>query len=599
MPYGLDLAQDGRMNVHAAALDAVLDLPIHYPAGVSEDGTTPDRAIARVGFGYKDAAVGVENTWAYRVYLAWPKGGTHPEQQQAAQAAFDAVPPQHDGVPIDTYFDLTPTNQASQPELTPGRRMGIHDQGNEVENGYGTAGLIVDRGGTRYILTAGHVLSQPFVPSGDQPAPTLRDIYVPERSCSLYTRDRAATQGEAINTLHEPAAYSTHVTLDAALATIESGMASSNLIEDAGGPITKTIRDLVGLAGGNAPSEPAPQVWKVGATTGLTRGVVQEFLTVNRTSVPPSDPRHRLTRWQLHVKPTQGSTDLPAIRVAKGPQSLGASQVPKWILLAANRPLTLSEGEGTDSYHVLERSGQIFAAAGDSGSAIFDAQGRVIGLLTGGHEIALYDAREHGGDALTRLAVGFTGASYISYVWQHFNLGDNAIVSTESSAGPIVAVPGVPVAIGVPPLSQPAFERTLRRSEGGRQLLLLARRHLPELRQLIHHHRRVLVTWHRSKAAGFAAALVGVHEGTRRAVPLEIDGVRAVEAFAHLGRALKAAGSSRLQADLDHHWAWLLDLVDGVTDTTAFLSRLETHDALQCPLAAGASPHHREPGRRV
>ena len=42
----------------------------------------------------------------------------------------------------------------------------------------------------------------------------------------------------------------------------------------------------------------------------------------------------------------------------------------------------------------------------------------------------------------------------------------------------------------------------------GADLAKVVRRHLDEVRQLVHHDRRVLVTWHRHRGPGFVNAVL-------------------------------------------------------------------------------------------
>jgi hypothetical protein len=548
------------MNMHADAIDALLDLP----------------NVARVGFGFLESATGALPVWAYRVYVTIPKDGTQAEQLVAAEAAFNAIPTTFGTVPIDRFFDVGPAFPNSQTSLGPGKRMGIHAPGNTVEEQFGTIGLIVQRGGARFVLTAAHVLLHdrelPWVASGEP-----FDVFVPAREFSVCTRDLAASAAnsatDVIHTLFEDSTRGeSRLELDAGLAAIAPDMESSNEIEDGGGPLTLAVRDLLPLAGGAAPAATIA-VWKKGARTGLTRGVVVELCHARkgekRDEAGVVVETKKFAVWTLGIKPTEGYTDLPPIEV----KSNGAdvAWLDHYVLASRNRGVTLTR---PDNGFVLEQTGQVFSMQGDSGSAVFDAAGNLVGILHGGQGIKFSEATQDGTEGAPIVQIEPTNLSYALPVFENLGLAPaTAIVAAGSPvAGARVAVPGAP--IGVAPPSHRVLESILARAPAGRRLTALATQHGPEVRRLVHHRRSVTVVYHRHKAAAFAAALLGILEGVRTTAPVEVDGVRAGAAIASLARALEAEGSESLRAAVREHAGWIVELVDGATTVDELLARL-------------------------
>ncbi len=557
MAFGHDLGGAGKMSNHAQAMDELLALP----------------HVARVGFGFKETPEGVKAEWAYRIYVEWPTEGTIDEQISAANAAFDAMPKKKGSVPIDTFFEMPrPLHLSGQPPLVPGAKASVHYLGTGQPVGFGTIGAIVENGGKRFILTAGHVLREPRIPTFVSSKAPGVDIYVPERDVSLCTRKIVATSyASSIHCLEKPPIQAL-LNLDGGLAEIASGMKSGNQIaEDAGGPLLGTLRDLIPFPD-DAPPAGLIEVWKKGARTGLTRGVVVEFFSLRKLAAPP--PKNSVATWTLEIKPTAGYAQDYFLYVKK----LGADdyELGRIFHMFRNRPVSVThEGETAGSIKIRVQ-GQWFALEGDSGSGIYDTTGNLLGLLTGSQTYTLFDAAAEDGRLYSKQEVTSepSAGSYIKPLFTHFGLPDNALVAPGAPQfGELLGVPDV--AIGVPPPSWSSVEARLGGSSGGRRVLALSRRHLEEVRQLVHHNRRVMVVWHRSKAAAFAAILVGIFEGTRRTLPLEVDGTRAHEALSALLQVLEGTGSAPLRTAIAQHRSWVLDVICDATSLPEMLERIE------------------------
>jgi len=552
---GLDLGGPGKMSTHDAALAALAALA----------------NVTRVGFGLKETPGGVAAQWAYRLYVKWPEDGELATQITNAQNAMNALPSQHGGVPIDKFFEYPEALLSGQPPLVTGSKMTIHSQGTETDSGYGTIGAIVEKDGKKFILTAGHVLKESFIGFHSSSNAPAVEVYVPQRQVSTCTRDVVARAHQSSIHTWQKSGMATPVAIDGGLAEIQGALSSNLIVEDAGGPVSGKLRDLITQLDGSQPPQ-IISVWKKGATTGLTRGVVVEFLHVKHTNSGD------FAFWEPRIKPTQGQVLDMTVFVSK--LAPGVGLLDKLPVLCAGRLVQVVRTGDTTHNTKLHVTGQVFGRKGDSGSGIFDDQGDLIGLLSGSPGWTQFDAMledrpiSTSDNASITIDQEPTGAVYIKPIFEHFglDLSSGMVPPGEPAAGVALSVPGA--RIGVAPPRWDDLEARLRALPAGRALLALAERHFAEVRQLVHHTRRVTVVWQRSKAAAFAQLLLGVLDGTRRTVPAAIDGVRAGAAVAAILGALAHTGSPPLQAAIAAHRSWVLDAVDGVTSVDELCERL-------------------------
>jgi hypothetical protein len=222
-----------------------------------------------------------------------------------------------------------------------------------------------------------------------------------------------------------------------------------------------------------------------------------------------------------------------------------------------------------------------FGFGGDSGSAVINDTGQVVGLLysrdDAGHGYALMI-----GGVLSRLAADL-GA------------GVTLDVATAPAAGVVNTIPGAamvavpaevvsaltrePVAASRAPVLAPAgrwalpepppvsfdhVERDLDRSPSGRRLTALWREHRAELSRLVNTNRRIATTWHRSGAAAIFQLLVrmAVDPGVR--MPETVNGQPLAACVEQVHAMLARSASPGLREDLDRIRAWLPD-VAGLT----------------------------------
>jgi hypothetical protein len=92
---------------------------------------------------------------------------------------------------------------------------------------------------------------------------------------------------------------------------------------------------------------------------------------------------------------------------------------------------------------------------------------------------------------------------------------------------------------------------------------------------LVHHRRRVTVTWHRHKGPAFVNAFLKALPTADQRLPDAIDGMRFGDAVAAMRRALELEGNSELRAALAEHGDWVQALVAHARSIPSLLAALE------------------------
>jgi hypothetical protein len=201
-----------------------------------------------------------------------------------------------------------------------------------------------------------------------------------------------------------------------------------------------------------------------------------------------------------------------------------------------------------------------FSRRGDSGSAIIDQDGYIVGLLFSGNTLNPPQDRtmaNHIEDVCTALGVtiNFAGAAHHA----------GARVSVPSS---IVAEPNMGHEA-----YQAARER-LRAEPAGRWLLDTAERHRAELVTLVNRARPVTIAWHRAQGPAFLAAALNELRAGGESLPLTVNEQPLDAALERMGSVLALHGGPALREELDAHGAALLDAVRASTTVSELIAHL-------------------------
>lgn len=216
-----------------------------------------------------------------------------------------------------------------------------------------------------------------------------------------------------------------------------------------------------------------------------------------------------------------------------------------------------------------------FSLRGDSGSAIIDNDGFIVGLLFGYDGILPPDHR--------------TFANHIEDVCSALGITIN-LTRPHGAAGQRVVLPPATIAPELSPTGAELYARMrarLQADPAGAWLWALAEEHREEIVSLITTNRRVSVVWHRvGGPAAFAAALNTLRAG-EETLPVPPNGGTLEEALARIGSALATHGSDRLRTAMARHRGALLASASGSHSLSEVLHKLHPHALAQNALASG------------
>jgi hypothetical protein len=466
----------------------------------------------------------------------------------------------------------------STPTLYPGDQI-ARDIDTDSSEQFGTLGLIVTKSGqtARYLLTNAHVLNQGI-------AATTQDLYKPHKTTCNKPAATVPTVADPTNTqapqdmvytetYADPAYPGLNFKVDAALASINAGVKSSNVNPDISSNIPKfgpTLRDLVSELALQPVASKADvdalnatvagksiKVQKFGAKTGWTTGQI-----IGACLQETNEQTNAVTYpFMLVIKPLSGYA---MSSVTNTYDSAEATTINDNFHTQAFPPTTvnLTLGPVSNGKQEINLSGSVFCDHGDSGSILLDMQGQIVGLVHGNTFVSTSQGNFN---------LGFGLAQYIVPVFDAIGLTKTAAIppgAPQSGMGTGQIAPHTGL---IEESLVDAAERTFGATAVGARLVRLVRLHLDEIQRVLHHRRRGVVAWHRNKGPAFVAAISRAVRSGGRAVPQEIDGVRIGDALRRIGRVLSIEGSSSLQQSLDEHGEWLIATLERATEPEAAL----------------------------
>jgi Trypsin-like peptidase domain len=198
----------------------------------------------------------------------------------------------------------------------------------------------------------------------------------------------------------------------------------------------------------------------------------------------------------------------------------------------------------TDEEHPT--TGVDFALPGDSGSALLNETGQVVGMVFAAN---FATATKNG------TAFAFPIKDLIDKFAEKLPAPERLEirVATAVNAGEVhtVAMSADEQQAQAPITSAEAMrlERELRTTEQGAWYAELYHRHGQELSHLVHSNRRVTVAWHRSGAAELMQSLIRAFSRPETRIPEEIQGRPIRACLEELAAAIKRSGSAALDAD--------------------------------------------------
>lgn len=194
-----------------------------------------------------------------------------------------------------------------------------------------------------------------------------------------------------------------------------------------------------------------------------------------------------------------------------------------------------------------------FSESGDSGAVVVNAQNEIVGLLEGSEKAKLADGR----------VMWRTTVNTISNVLDFFK-SQNKEIELLFSPNTRKASPVVAEFQGELSLEEAGekFQQQLAAFSYGRLLLSLFEKHWPEIGNLVNHVRAVTVTWHRNQGPAFLNHWLNSLQNTAYSIPQEIENVHTQRLLLSMADRLKHYGSEALQADIRKYGLGVISLFD-------------------------------------
>lgn len=189
----------------------------------------------------------------------------------------------------------------------------------------------------------------------------------------------------------------------------------------------------------------------------------------------------------------------------------------------------------TGQLQIMPRSGDFFSKEGDSGSAIYDDNGNIIGLLWGGSVI------------LDKSDPDYTPPPWHTNACHIGDVQDKLHIAIATNA------PSVVYHVGGKPQLHPAFARIYTDlSATGRQkeFVRLYGHHSEEFRRLLKESRPFLVAWHRNHGPKIVRSLLDLANDRLGALPASFEGRAWADCLEHIEKVLILVGSDELRANM-------------------------------------------------
>lgn len=199
-----------------------------------------------------------------------------------------------------------------------------------------------------------------------------------------------------------------------------------------------------------------------------------------------------------------------------------------------------------------------FSDEGDSGSAIVNAQNKVVGLL-------------YAGDSANPAR---TLACHIHPVMAYLSI--TPITSANPPVGPagqtLNDVEGIFTGINHTTEVRERFLNTRKGAEIYQQIL----DHRQEVIALVNHRRPVTVAWHRSKGPTFLAHFVNNARDPAHIIPFEVEGITRDQMIRRMAEVLTQQGSESLQQVIRHYFDEVMGFINSFDNLHEFVKQFET-----------------------
>ncbi|QOJ24260.1 MAG: hypothetical protein HRU78_11890 [Gammaproteobacteria bacterium] len=475
--------------------------------------------VVGVGYGLKEIGGKITDQVSFRVYV---KEKIKPEDLNPA----DVIPKEYKGIPTDVVLVIQtkPLHCIDLDQHSP-LIGGISitnfktDASNNVE--IGTLGCFATLNGVSgpenvVLLSNNHVLAANNAVNGDT-------IYQPRSidNAGTITVDATQERRNPIGKIHSvgqrapysytyPSEGAQDYYLDCAIAKLDICI-SSWCNTNCGVSYKNEIRGL--NIGGNSKLEDVARVAQ-GDLSGGDYVVYKVGRTTSKTTGKVIDPI--------------------AIEAAGG----------RFLLIEATQP---------DCNGILQ-----FSAKGDSGSAVVNAQNKIVALL-------------YGNDTSNPAR---SAACHIHPVIDFLSI--TPITTANPPVGPagqtLNDVEGIFIGINHTTEVRERFLNTRKGAEIYQQIL----DHRQEVIALVNHRRPVTVAWHRSKGPTFLAHFVNNARDPAHVIPFEVEGITRDQMIRRMAEMLTQHGSEALQQTIQHYFDEVMGFINSFDNLHEFVTQFET-----------------------
>jgi len=474
--------------------------------------------VVGVGYGLKEVGGKTTDQIAFRVYV---KEKRKPEDLNPA----DVIPKEYKGIPTDVVLiiqtkPLHCEDLSQHSPLIGGISISNFKADNSGQIGVGTLGCFATLNGVSgpenvVLLSNNHVLASNNAVNGDT-------VYQPRHieSGGVISPDGTQERRNPIGKIHNigqqavysyayPSETAQDYYLDCAIAKLDICI-SSWCNTNCGVSYKNEIRGL--NIAGNSRLEDVVRV----AQSDLSGGDYVVHKVGRRTS-----------------KTTGKVIDTIAIDAAGG----------RFMLIEATQP---------DCNGTLQ-----FSAEGDSGSAVVNAQNRLVGLL-------------YGGDVSNPAR---SAACHIHPVMAYLSI--TPITTANPPVGPagqtLNDVEGIFTGINHTTEVRERFLNTRKGAEIYQQIL----DHRQEVIALVNHRRPVTVAWHRSKGPTFLAHFVNNARDPAHLIPFEVEGITRDQMIRRMAEVLTQHGSTALQQVINRYFDEVMGFINSFDNLHEFVQQFE------------------------
>lgn len=209
-----------------------------------------------------------------------------------------------------------------------------------------------------------------------------------------------------------------------------------------------------------------------------------------------------------------------------------------------------------------------FSTFGDSGSAIINAAGKLIGLLVGGESSASGNITSacHIAPVTDRLKIAPITQANPATGNPAFSTNPDPAATEFASATPSAAQTGM----------LPVIRQQLEGSPEGSALMKLIDAHANEVVRLVNRNRKVTVAWHRNMGPQFLVAAVTSAYHENQSIPDSIDGIERDALLNRMASVLSECGSAGLKAAIAQNRDRLLPRIGAARSLRDLIDRFVT-----------------------